>query len=215
MNTRIQVEHAVTEMITGLDLVQMQLRLARGDDLSAFDQDEVARPGHAIECRVYAENPAKNFMPSPGRLAARRLPVPATRVRIDTGFEEGDEITAFYDPLIAKVIVWGAIAHAAIARVPRRARPDPVVEGAATNLALLRAVLDHPAFVGGRTFTNFLDIHKAELLAPAWRRAVAVSIGGIEHGRTGQDPIARQYLEGAGQARRHASRRATSSSSWR
>ncbi len=116
MNTRIQVEHAVTEMITGLDLVQMQLRLARGDDFSAFGQDQVGASGHAIEVRVYAENPAKNFMPSPGRLARAAFPVPGRDVRIDTGFDEGDEITPHYDPLIAKLIVRGEDRAAAIAR---------------------------------------------------------------------------------------------------
>ena len=165
MNTRIQVEHAVTEMITGLDLVGMQLRLARGDDFPGFDQDRVGASGHAIEMRVYAENPAKNYLPAPGKLSQARYPG-GEGIRVDTGFEEGDEITPHYDPLIAKLIVRGDDRAAAIAR-SRDALREMRIEGPATNIALLRAVLDHPAFVAGETFTNFLDIHKSELLAPA------------------------------------------------
>jgi 3-methylcrotonyl-CoA carboxylase alpha subunit len=165
MNTRIQVEHAVTEMITGLDLVQMQLRLARGDDFSGFGQNQVGASGHAIELRVYAENPAKNYMPSPGKLSRVRYPS-GDGIRVDTGFEEGDEISPHYDPLIAKLIVRGEDRADAILR-GRAMLGTTHVEGPATNLALLRAVLDHPAFVDGRTFTNFLDIHRSDLLAPA------------------------------------------------
>jgi 3-methylcrotonyl-CoA carboxylase alpha subunit len=165
MNTRIQVEHAVTEMITGLDLVQMQLCLARGDDFSAFGQKQVGASGHAIELRVYAENPAKNYLPSPGKLNRARYP-DGDGIRVDTGFEEGDEVTPHYDPLIAKLIVKGEDRAAAIAR-GREMLDATHIEGPATNLALLRSVLGHPAFNEGRTFTNFLDIHKSELLAPA------------------------------------------------
>ena len=165
MNTRIQVEHAVTEMITGLDLVQMQLRLARGDDFSGFGQADVGTSGHALELRIYAENPAKNYLPSPGLLNRVSFPE-GEGFRVDTGFEEGDQITAFYDPLIAKLIVKGSDRADAIAR-GRAMLGGTVVEGPATNLRLLRAVLDHPEFVAGRTFTNFLDVHKQDLLAPA------------------------------------------------
>jgi 3-methylcrotonyl-CoA carboxylase alpha subunit len=165
MNTRIQVEHAVTEMITGLDLVQMQLRLARGEDFAGFGQELVGARGHAIELRLYAENPARNYLPSPGRLARAAFPV-GDAVRVDTGFEEGDEVTPHYDPLIAKLIVHAEDRESAIAR-GREALQATVIEGPATNLGLLRAVLDHPAFVEGRTFTNFLDIHRDELLSPA------------------------------------------------
>jgi len=166
MNTRIQVEHAVTEMLTGLDLVQLQLRLAGGEDLSGFTQDQVRRVGHAIECRIYAENPARNYLPSPGRLRRVVFAESSDRIRIDTGFDEGDEITTFYDPLIAKVIVGGADRKAAIEEC-RAALGRTEIEGVATNLALLRSVLDHPSFTGGRTFTNFLDVHKADLRAHA------------------------------------------------
>ena len=166
MNTRIQVEHAVTEMITGLDLVQLQLRLAAGEDLSALTQNDVRCLGHAIECRLYAENPARNFLPSPGRLVRAGFPASSARVRIDTGFDEGDEITAFYDPLVAKIIVGGADRAAAIEEC-RIALAGTEIEGIVSNLKLLRSVLDHASFVDGQTFTSFLDTHKADLLAPA------------------------------------------------
>jgi len=165
MNTRIQVEHAVSEMITGLDLVRMQLRLAGGERFDGFGQDSVASEGHAIELRLYAENPAKNFMPSPGKLSRAVFPE-GSGFRVDTGFEEGDTITPHYDPLVAKLIVHGADREQAIAR-GREMLQQTRVEGPFTNLFLLRAVLDHPAFVAGRTFTSFLDIHKQDLLAPA------------------------------------------------
>ncbi|HET7715284.1 MAG TPA: biotin carboxylase N-terminal domain-containing protein [Bauldia sp.] len=165
MNTRIQVEHAVSEMITGLDLVQMQLRLARGDDLADLVQDRIVARGHAIEVRIYAENPVRNFLPSPGRLQRATFPSGGRDVRIDTGFDEGDEITPHYDPLIAKLIVRGEDRPAAIVRC-RDALGETRIEGPSTNVALLRAVLDHPAFAAGRTFTNFLDMHKQELFAP-------------------------------------------------
>lgn len=163
MNTRIQVEHPVTEMITGLDLVQLQLRLARGEDLSDLRQESISSVGHAIECRIYSENPARNYLPSPGRLKTFGLPVANGRLRIDTGFEEGDEITPFYDPLLAKLIVHAPDRAAAI-ESGRAALRQCRIDGVSTNLGLLRSVLDHPAFVEGQTLTNFLDIHKADLL---------------------------------------------------
>ena len=106
MNTRIQVEHPVTEMVTGLDLVQAQIQLAAGN-YQRVAQADIKTQGAAIECRIYAENPAKNFMPSPGPLQTFRLPLDMAHVRIDTGVREGDRITPYYDPMIAKLIVWG------------------------------------------------------------------------------------------------------------
>ncbi|MBL8999399.1 MAG: acetyl-CoA carboxylase biotin carboxylase subunit, partial [Gemmatimonadetes bacterium] len=103
MNTRIQVEHPVTEMNTGCDLVAMQIEHALGR-LPAMTQSDVRAQGHAVECRIYAENPAKNFLPSPGRLLKFKLPPPTHSVRIDSGFRDGDEVSHFYDPMIAKVI---------------------------------------------------------------------------------------------------------------
>ena len=203
MNTRIQVEHAVTEMITGLDLVQMQLRLARGDDFSAFGQDQVGATGHAIEVRVYAENPAKNFLPSPGRLARAALPGAGDRdVRIDTGFDEGDEITPHYDPLIAKLIVRGEDRAAAIARMPADASARPGSKGLRpTSRSSVPSSITRPSPRArpspiSSTFTDKSSSRRPE-------PALSVSTE-VEDGRTGQDPIARQHLEGAGQARRRA-----------
>lgn len=165
MNTRIQVEHPVTEMVTGVDLVELQLRLAAGAN-PRLDQDAIDCRGHAIEFRIYAENPARNFMPSPGRLDVAQFPKTDAHVRLDTGFEAGDEVTPFYDPLIAKLIVHGEDRAAAIERA-RAALDDTRIEGIVTNTAFLRTILDNRAFVNGETFTNFLDMHKADLLAPA------------------------------------------------
>jgi acetyl-CoA carboxylase biotin carboxylase subunit len=164
MNTRIQVEHPVTEMNTGLDLVELQIRLARGDDLSFLSQGAVRAEGHAIECRIYAENPAKNFLPSPGPLTVFKPPQQAGDIRVDTGFREGDKVTFHYDPMITKVIAHGADRPAALARMSA-ALEDFRVEGVPTNIPFLRKVLSHPAFGAGRTFTRFVDTYMTELLA--------------------------------------------------
>jgi 3-methylcrotonyl-CoA carboxylase alpha subunit len=163
MNTRIQVEHPVTEMITGLDLVELQLRLARGDDLAWLGQDRIKSDGHAIECRIYAENPAKNFLPSPGTLAAFVPPPAAPDLRVDTGFRQGDKVTFHYDPLIAKLIAHGADRAAAIERMAR-ALASFRVAGVATNIVLLRRVMAHPAFRAGDTPTGFVAAHREDLL---------------------------------------------------
>ncbi len=163
MNTRIQVEHPVTEMNTGLDLVGLQIRLARGDDLTGLTQSAVRARGHAIEARVYAENPARNFLPSPGPLKEFRLPAAAPDVRIDTGVRQGDQITFHYDPMIAKAICHGADRAETIDRL-RRALGAIAVEGVATNVPFLVRVLDHPAFRRGDVSTGFVALHEAELL---------------------------------------------------
>ena len=162
MNTRIQVEHPVTEMNTGRDLVAMQIDHARGKLVNLDQRDIVAR-GHAIECRLYAENPAKHFMPSPGRLARFALPEPCDDLRIDTGFREGDEVTFFYDPMIAKVIAHGPTRDAAIERMTE-ALDAIEVEGPATNVAFLRATMRHPEFRAGNVFTGFVDRFKGDLV---------------------------------------------------
>jgi len=163
MNTRIQVEHPVTEAITGQDLVGLQLRLAAGEDLSALTQDAVSRQGHAIECRLYAENPAKMFLPSPGTLATLRFPSEGEGLRIDSGVVEGDKITPYYDPMIAKVIAHGADRDQAIARAIAALQATEI-EGIVTNRDFLIAALDHPAFRAGDVHTGFVEQHKAELL---------------------------------------------------
>ena len=164
MNTRIQVEHPVTEMNTGRDLVSMQLEFARGN-LKSFPQEEVTTIGHAIECRIYAENPSKNFLPSPGRLERFLLPQPTQSLRIDSGFREGDEVTFFYDPLVAKVICHGPTRDATIQGMLNGLR-QIVIEGPATNLAFLIATLSHPAFEKGQVFTGFVDSFKNTLIPP-------------------------------------------------
>ena len=163
MNTRIQVEHPVTEMLTGLDLVGMQLRLAMGEHVGAgLTQDHITRHGHAIEVRICAENPAKMFLPSPGRITRLVLPE-GEGVRVDTGVREGDTVTPHYDSMIAKLIVHGPDREAAIARMGA-ALDGTVVEGITTNIAFLRRVMNHEAFRLGRTLTSFVDVHRADLI---------------------------------------------------
>ncbi len=163
MNTRIQVEHPVTELVTGLDLVDMQLRLAMGEHLGAgLPQDAVRHGGHAIEVRICAENPAKMFLPSPGRITRLMLPE-GEGVRVDTGVREGDTVTPYYDSMLAKVIVHAPIREAAIERM-LAALEATVIEGITTNVAFLRRVVNHAAFRDGRTLTSFVDMHKADLL---------------------------------------------------
>ena len=163
MNTRIQVEHPVTEMITGVDLVQMQLRLARGEDVAPALNGVTAR-GHAIECRLCAENPERMFLPSPGRITRLVWPeMPG--LRIDSGVREGDTVTAFYDSLMAKIIVLGEDRATAIAGM-RSALAGVTIEGIVTNLGFLRRLLDHPAFIAGATTTGFIETHRGTLFPP-------------------------------------------------
>jgi len=162
MNTRIQVEHPVTEMRTGTDLVGMQIRLARGDDLSDITQDSIRADGHAIECRIYAERPEMNFLPSPGPLEVFAPPATGDDLRVDSGFRQGDQITFHYDPMIAKMIAHGPDRGAAIDRMAA-ALADFRVEGVSTNIAFLRKLMQHPRFRAGDTFTGFVDAHMAEL----------------------------------------------------
>ena len=164
MNTRIQVEHPVTEMVTGLDLVALQIRLARGDDLSAFAQEAIHSRGHAIECRLYAENPAKMFLPSPGTLTTLRLPEARKHVRVDTGVRHGDAVTPFYDPLIAKLVCWGETRLEALEQALLALRSTRI-EGIWTNVDFLRRLLAHGAFRSGDVHTGFIDAHKGELIA--------------------------------------------------
>lgn len=164
MNTRIQVEHPVSEMNTGLDLVGMQLQLAAHLPMPVRVQSEVEAHGHAIECRIYAERPAKNFLPSTGLLTGFRLPPGDASLRIDCGVREGDRITHFYDPMIAKLIVHGGDRDEAIARMLAALGQVEIV-GVETNVAFLRRTIDHPAFRAGQVLAGFIDQHKPELLA--------------------------------------------------
>jgi 3-methylcrotonyl-CoA carboxylase alpha subunit len=161
MNTRIQVEHPVTEVVTGADLVAMQIDLARGV-APTMEQAAVRAHGHAIECRVYAENPAKMFMPSPGTLERMTLPAPSDTVRVDTAYREGDEVTVHYDPMLVKIIGSGVNRASAIAAT-RAALAATCIEGIRTNLAFLDACLAHEAFAAGDVFTGFVDTHHKAL----------------------------------------------------
>jgi 3-methylcrotonyl-CoA carboxylase alpha subunit len=167
MNTRLQVEHPVTEMITGLDLVEWQLRVAVGEPLP-LAQEQVAINGHAIEARIYAEDPQRDFLPAAGTIQRLRQPVPSAHVRVDTGVREGDEIGVHYDPMIAKLIVWDADRDAAVRRL-RGALADYQIVGATTNVAFLMAVTAHRAFATAHREPGLLDTgliarYKSELL---------------------------------------------------
>ncbi len=152
MNTRLQVEHAVTEMVTGLDIVAWQIRIAQGEQLP-FEQANLQQRGHAIECRICAEDPAQQFLPSAGRLT--RVIEPRA-VRVEAGFATGDDISVYYDSLISKVIVHDERREAAIAKMAEALR-SYVIEGVTTNIDFLRDVLAHPAFRQGETTTHFIE----------------------------------------------------------
>ena len=154
MNTRLQVEHPVTELITGLDLVHLQLRIASGEKLP-FHQEDVSLRGHAIECRIYAEDPDNNFFPSPGKIAKLLRPS-GPGVREDSGVYEGWTVPLDYDPMLSKLIVYAPDRAMAIARM-RRALDEYFVGGIKTNLPLFRRILEHPDFVAAKIDTGFLD----------------------------------------------------------
>ena len=154
MNTRLQVEHPVTELITGLDLVELMIKVAAGEKLP-FQQKDVKLDGWAVEARVYAEDPFRNFLPSTGRLVKYREPVPGPDVRVDTGVYEGGEISMFYDPMIAKLCSYGKTRTAAIDRM-RRALDEFYVRGVSHNVPFLAALMAHPRFVAGNLTTNFI-----------------------------------------------------------
>ena len=155
MNTRLQVEHPITEMVTGLDLVQWQIRIARGERLDV-DPDAVLVPaGHAMECRIYAEDPDAGFMPSPGRISALRVPN-GPGIRDDGGIDAGAEVPIFYDPMISKLVAWGPDRPAAIARM-RRALREYDVRGVRTIIPFFTWLLDQPDFAAARVHTSYLD----------------------------------------------------------
>jgi 3-methylcrotonyl-CoA carboxylase alpha subunit len=157
MNTRLQVEHPVTEQITGLDLVRHQLRIAAGEPLG-ITQEQISQRGHAIEVRIYAEDPQQQFLPSTG-IITRFVKPSAPGIRIDSGIENGDEITQYYDPMIAKLIVYGENRPAAMARL-QKALEQCAIFGVTTNIPLLHTISTHPAFNAGDTSTNFLQEYK-------------------------------------------------------
>jgi len=172
MNTRLQVEHPVTEAVTGLDLVRLQLVVAARHPLP-LRQGDVSPRGHAVECRLYAEDPARDDLPSPGRVGHVSLPE-GPGIRVDSGVAAGSEVTVHYDPLLAKIVAWGADRGEAIERM-RDALSRTVVLGVVTNLSRLRAIVEHPAFQAGELDTGFIDAHLGELTPPSCPPVEAVA----------------------------------------
>jgi 3-methylcrotonyl-CoA carboxylase alpha subunit len=165
MNTRLQVEHPVTELISGIDLVEWQLRVAFGEKLP-LKQNEIQLNGHAIEARVYAENPHKNFMPSVGRIRTWRMPAQSNGLRIDAGYREGDTVSPHYDAMLAKVIAWAPTRDAAIERL-NRGLEESDVRGIVTNIPFLSALVAHPAVRANTIDTGFIERELKNLTPPA------------------------------------------------
>ena len=156
MNTRVQVEHAITEAITGIDIVKAMIRATAGEDLG-IRQDDVKITGHAIEARIYAEDPDKDFVPSPGDVIVYRPP-DGIGIRVDSGVYQGATVTVYYDPMVAKLIAWGADRAEAIERL-KRALSEYVVKGIKTSIPFHQKVTRHPVFLEGRYDTGFIDEH--------------------------------------------------------
>jgi acetyl-CoA carboxylase biotin carboxylase subunit len=187
MNTRLQVEHPVTELVTGVDLVRWQIAVAEGERLP-LAQEQIVRRGAAIECRVYAEDAVK-FLPSPGTITSLRVPS-GPGVRDDSGVTAGSVISVYYDPMISKLCTWGPDRLTAIERM-RRALDEYHVGGIKTNLAFHRLVMRHPAFLAGDYDTGFIDRHKPELTPPPPtddEREQAAIAAAIHAARTAQAP---------------------------
>jgi len=174
INTRLQVEHPVTEMVTGLDLVEWQLRVAAGEPLP-LRQDEVVLRGHAIEVRLYAEDPEAGFLPGSGKLERLRLPHSSAHVRVDSGVVEGDTVTIFYDPMIAKLIVFDADRPRALARM-RAALAQCDIAGPKSNIEFLERLVRHPAIVDATIDTGYLDRHLEEFMPDAGEADVGLVI---------------------------------------
>lgn len=161
MNTRLQVEHPVTELISGLDLVELQLRIAQGEPLP-FKQEQLAPRGHAVEVRLYAEDPQRDFLPSTGTLHVFDLPADES-VRVDTGYRHGDTVSIHYDPMMAKVIAWGSTRREAVARLGKALRTVRIA-GVRHNVGFLVRILSHQAFIDEQLNTHFIEQHKTDLL---------------------------------------------------
>jgi 3-methylcrotonyl-CoA carboxylase alpha subunit len=182
MNTRLQVEHPVTEAVTGLDLVRLQLEVAAGLPLPLAQEDVAAR-GHALECRLYAEDPQRDDLPSPGRVLHLSEPE-GPGIRVDSGLDAGSEVTVHYDPLLSKIVTWGRGRPETIERM-RDALRRTVVLGVVTNLARLRAIVEHPAFAAGELDTGFIEEHLAELTPRPCPPVEAIAAVAAALGRTG------------------------------
>ena len=183
MNTRLQVEHPVTELVTGLDLVELMIRVAAGEPLP-LAQDDVVLDGWALEARVYAEDPFRNFLPSVGRLVRYRPPAESATVRVDTGIEEGSEVSIFYDPMIAKLVTWGDDRQQAVERM-NDALDAYLIRGVNHNVGFLNALIAHPRFRAGRLTTDFIaeeypdGFHAADV--PQTDPMIAVAIAAVVH----------------------------------
>jgi acetyl-CoA carboxylase biotin carboxylase subunit len=191
MNTRLQVEHPITEWVTGTDLVREMVRVAAGEPLS-WTQEQIQRRGASIECRVYAEDPSTNFLPSPGTIEQLRVPS-GPGVRDDSGAYPGCTISSYYDPLVSKLAVWAPTRDQAIARM-RRALHEYVVTGIRTNLAFHERLMAHPDFVAGNYDTGFIDAHRDQLMgygepsadmSESLAVAVALAAAGLERKAAG------------------------------
>lgn len=164
MNTRLQVEHPVTEAVTGVDLVREMVGIAAGEPLSV-PKEGIAPRGHAIEVRLYAEDPARTFMPSPGEITRLEFP-DILNLRIDTGARSGTKVPVYYDPMIAKIVAWGEDRGAAIETM-LAALAGTIVEGVKTNLPFLARIIGSEDFRAGRIHTRYVDEHLKEIMAGA------------------------------------------------
>ena len=220
MNTRLQVEHPVTELVTGRDLVREQFRVATGEPLS-FTQEEVSWQGHAIECRIYAEDPANNFFPSPGTITHLREPS-GPGIRVDSGVAPHSEVSIHYDPMIAKLAVWGRTRDEAIERL-RRALDEYEVSGITTNLPFFREVAEDEEFVSGHLDTGFITRFNERRTAAGSKEvspvesdlaviAAALSYALRQRQISVAAPVARSRWKMAG---RHAGLKGLTSSKWR
>jgi acetyl/propionyl-CoA carboxylase alpha subunit len=206
MNTRLQVEHPVTELVTGLDLVHEQLRVAAGLPLSFADRLPVVMNGWAIECRIYAEDPLHNFLPSQGRIVSLSLPA-GPGVRNDFGIYEGYEVPVYYDPMLGKLAVWGEDRTRAILRM-KRALSDLVIEGIRSNHAFHSWVMDHEQFRSGILDTGFIDRHfQPQMLAPQdqeiTRFVVAAALQAYEADRRPKLPQTERHSAWSQSGRNH------------
>jgi len=197
MNTRLQVEHCVTEMVTGVDLVDWQLRVASGEPLP-MTQDQISVSGHAIEARIYAENPANGFLPATGTLSYLKTPTTIEgSVRIDTGVQEGDEITIYYDPMISKLLTWAPTRMAALKKMST-ALEQYQVGGLVNNIDFIKRCVEHPAFVKGGIDTGFLTVYEEDVAIPPVQKPTphmmalsAITIVGNREGILGSKPLSK------------------------
>jgi 3-methylcrotonyl-CoA carboxylase alpha subunit len=174
MNTRLQVEHPVTEMVTGVDLVEWQLRVAAGQELPIKNQEDIKVNGHAIEARIYAENPARDFLPATGTLKHLRAPE-GPGIRVETGVREGDEVSVFYDPMISKLITYGEDRDDALDKMISALKRYEVA-GMPTNIAFVEKCARHPSFREGGVTTGFLDIYEDDVKVEEGERSTDEAI---------------------------------------